>query len=165
MPSMSDEPLTRAVLASTLAEFHRTIVLPDIRQVVGEIVGEFRREINGHFDDLYGRLARLETEYVFIKAGLARVEQRLDGIDGRLDGIDGRLDRIDGRLDGLELGQAQLRDAIQQLDGRLGRVEIQLRELAAAAEKQALRSEAQDLKTRVDALSDDIRRLEQRLQA
>ena len=72
MPSMSGEPLTRAVLASTLAEFHRTIVLPDIRQVVGEIVGEFRREINGHFDDIDRRFERLESEYVSISGPRCR---------------------------------------------------------------------------------------------
>lgn len=74
MPSMSDEPLTRAVLTSTLAEFHQTVFLPDVRRIVGEVVGEaigeFRREVNGHFDDIYRRFERLETEYASVKAGL-----------------------------------------------------------------------------------------------
>ena len=148
---MSDEPLTRAVLASTLAEFHRAIVLPDIQRIVGEIVGEFRREVNGHFDDIYRRFERLETEYGSLKAGLARVEERLD--------------RVDGRLDRLEQGQRELRAAVNRLEERLGRLERQVHELAAAEEKHALRSDVQDLKARVDVLHDDIRRLEQRLQA
>lgn len=148
MPPMSDEPLTRAVLASTLAEFHRTIVLPDIQRVVGEVVGEaigeFRREVNGHFDDIYRRFERLETEYDSVKAGLARVEERLDR---------------------LELGYQEMLAAVHRLEERLSRVERQVSELAAAEEKHALRSEVQDLKARVDALRDEVRRLEQRLQA
>jgi len=60
MPSMSDGPLAHAVLASTLAEFHRTVLRPDIERIVGEAIGDLRREVNGHFDDLCDEIRRLE---------------------------------------------------------------------------------------------------------
>ena len=71
---MSDQPLTRDVLASVLADFHRDVVRPDIQHIVAEEVGTLSREMLTHFDGLYHRLDRLESEYEAIKAGLDRVE-------------------------------------------------------------------------------------------
>ena len=53
MPPMSEQPLTRAVLASVLADFHRDVLRPDIKQIVGEEVGALRREMFTHFDGVW----------------------------------------------------------------------------------------------------------------
>ena len=53
---------------------------------VGAIEGqlaEFRREMLGHFDEIYRRLERLEQEYVAITQALRRIEARLDDEAGR----------------------------------------------------------------------------------
>jgi hypothetical protein len=85
---MSDQPLTQAMLVSTLAEFHRTVIRPDVERIVGHAIDGLRRdvdvrfdEVNGRFDDIYGRFDRLETEYVSITAALARVEERLGRVE------------------------------------------------------------------------------------
>jgi hypothetical protein len=56
-------------LVVTLAKFHRDVLLPDVKRVVGEAVQELRDEMNagfdemnGRFDDIYQRLDRLDTE-------------------------------------------------------------------------------------------------------
>ena len=139
---MSDQPLTRDVLASVLVDFHRDVVRPDIQHIVGEEVGALRREMFTHFDALYHRLDRLESEYQAIKVGLQRVEDRLEAVETRLD---------------------HLEAMVLELRTRLGRVEERLEELIAVEEKYPLRVEVQDLKARVERLHENLRRLEQRI--
>lgn len=79
---MSDEPITLA----TLARFHREVVLPDIA---------------ARLDAIRARFERLDTECVYLKMGLARIEVRLDRSHGRSDVAALRV-----RVDSL---QAQLR--------------------------------------------------------
>jgi hypothetical protein len=56
---MSDQPLTLAVLA----EFHRQVILPDVRRVVNEVVqgseSRLRDEMRSLHDVLMGRLDML----------------------------------------------------------------------------------------------------------
>jgi hypothetical protein len=63
-------------LLPILTRFHREVVLPDIERVVGGL----RDEMNGrfaaldvHFDAIYQRFDRLETEYHMLVAGLKPV--------------------------------------------------------------------------------------------
>ncbi|MBI2230271.1 MAG: hypothetical protein HYU46_14385 [Deltaproteobacteria bacterium] len=51
-------------------------------QVDGQIA-ELRREMLGHFDEIYRRLERLEQEYHAITQGLRRIEASLAGESGR----------------------------------------------------------------------------------
>lgn len=135
---MSDQPLTLAVLA----QFHRQVILPDIERVVNSAVGQLRLEIDGHFDDVYARLDRLEGEYQAIKEGLRRLEARHDHLEAMV---------------------ADLQAQVLELRTRLGRVEERLEELVALEERYPVRAEVQELKTRIDRLQEDIRRLEQRI--
>jgi chromosome segregation ATPase len=118
-----------------LAQFHRQVILPDIERVVHAAVGQLRLDMNGRFDAVYARLDRLEDEYQAIKEGLRRLETRHDHLE------------------------AQVLD----LRTRLGRVEERLEELVALEERYPVRAEVQELKTRIDQLQEDIRRLEQRI--
>jgi hypothetical protein len=73
MSPMSDQPLTLAVLA----QFHRDVILPDVERVVGAL--ELRMDarfsaVDGHFDAIYHRFDRLETEYQMLVAGLRQVD-------------------------------------------------------------------------------------------
>jgi len=61
-------------LIPILARFHREVVLPDIQRIVGEAVGGLEGRMNAHFDAIYQRFDRLETEYQMLVAGLRRVE-------------------------------------------------------------------------------------------
>lgn len=153
MSPMSDQPVTLAVLTTALAQFHREVIVPDMHRV---FEGLFERlikprfdEIDGHFDAIYVRFAKLEAEYEFLKVGLARVE--------------GRLDRMDGRLEVLEVQYRDLLAGLHRLEERLARVEKNVDELVAAGEKETLRAEVADLRTRVDSLQAQVRTLETRL--
>ena len=146
---MSDQPLTLSVLA----KFHREVIAPDIERIVGDAVsGSEKRlsdEIAQVWDALFSTRERLETEYLAIRSGIARVEERLD--------------RLEGRFDKLEAEHRELVAAVHRLDQRLSRVEKRLDELVAGEPRYALRSEVEDLKTRLDGLQVQIRAVEKRL--
>jgi chromosome segregation ATPase len=188
---MSDQPLT--IIA--LAQFHRQVILPDIERIVGSAVHgaetRLRDEMHTLHDAVLKRLDHLDIEYEMLKAGLRRVEERLessearletvearlDTIDTRLDTIDTRLDTIDARLDTIEARLGNVDERLEKVEGRLdhleamvlelrtrlGRVEERLEEMIAVEEKYPLRVEVQDLKARVERLHEDVRRLERRI--
>jgi hypothetical protein len=61
-------------LIPILTRFHREVVLPDIQRVVGDLRVEMNArfaEQNAHFDAIYNRFEKLETEYHMIVAGLS----------------------------------------------------------------------------------------------
>ena len=65
-------------LIPILTRFHRE-VLPDIKRVVGDLRLEMNERFAGldvHFDAIYQRFDKLETEYHILVAGLKRVEER-----------------------------------------------------------------------------------------
>lgn len=106
-------------LVQILATFHRDVLLPDVKRVVGDAVEaserRLRDEMHAGFDALAQRLDRFETEYHMLVAGLRRVEERLDRVEVRLDKLALRSELLDlkSRLDGL---QVQVRTLEARLD-------------------------------------------------
>jgi len=142
MSPMSDQPVTLAVLTTALAQFHREIILPDIESVVERLITPRFDEMNGHFDAIYHKLEKLETDYEFFKVGLARVEERLQV---------------------LEHQYQDLLAGLHRLEDRLSRVEAQVDQVAADRGKEPLRAELADLRARVDVLQLRVRNLEKRV--
>jgi chromosome segregation ATPase len=136
MSPMSDE------LVSVLARFHREVVLPDIERVVARLVNPRFDEIDGHFGAIYQRFERLESEYQALKAGMIRVEERLD--------------RIEQRLEGLEAEHRDLVAAVHRLDERLSRVEKRIDDLVDPNWHAVMRSELQNLRARLDGLQSRV---------
>lgn len=48
-------------LIPVLTRFHREVLLPDVKRIVDEAVGDLRAELNAHFDAVYQRFDRLEA--------------------------------------------------------------------------------------------------------
>ncbi len=101
-------------LVSILSNFHRDVVLPDIKRVVGESEQRLRNEMHSLFDALAERLDRLTTEYHMLVAGLARVEERLDRLEQRMDKVALRSELLElkSRVDGLQ-------EQVRTLEARL----------------------------------------------
>jgi len=97
-----------------LARFHREVVVPDVKRIVDEAVGEgigaLEQRLNGHFDAIYQRFDRLETEYHMLVVGVKRIEERLDEIEQRLDrvALKSELLELKGRVEALERKIASL---------------------------------------------------------
>ena len=45
-----------------LTRFHREVVLPDIRRIVDQVVGDLEGRMNAHFDEISRRFDKLEPE-------------------------------------------------------------------------------------------------------
>ena len=56
-------------LIPILTRFHREVVLPDIERIVGEAVDGLEGRMNAHFDAIYKRFEKLETQYQMLVAG------------------------------------------------------------------------------------------------
>jgi hypothetical protein len=68
-------------LIPILTRFHREIVLPDMQRLMSDAVSDFKLRLNAHFEEINGRFDRLETGCQMIKAGLKRLEERLDRVE------------------------------------------------------------------------------------
>src|SRR5437763_1237809 len=130
MPPMSDQPLTAGVLAGALAEFHHTVLLPDVQGLVGESERRLTNQIERLWDALLDTRERLETDYQSIKAGLARVEHGLDGLEPEVRDLaaaarrlDERLSRVEKRLDSMDGSLIELRARVDVLGERIRAVE------------------------------------------
>jgi hypothetical protein len=56
-------------LLPILTRFHREVFLPDVKRIVGEAVDSLELRMNVHFDAIYKRFDKLETEYQMLVAG------------------------------------------------------------------------------------------------
>lgn len=79
-------------LWDTLLRFHREITVPDIVEIVDSrtdglraTIASLRNEMLTHFDAVYQRLDRLESEYQALSAAVARLEQRMTIVEQKLD--------------------------------------------------------------------------------
>ena len=77
-------------------------------------LGELRRDVLGHFDELYRRLERLEQEYQAITQALRRIEATL------ADEL-GRREILERGLAALKSQVAALQFRIEVIEQRLGR--------------------------------------------
>ena len=169
MSPMSDQPLT----LGDLAEFHRKVIVPDMHRTFESLFERLFKprfdQIDASFDTVFHKLDKLDTEYLSLKAGLGRVEERLMRMDARFDRMDARFDGVEARLESLELqyqdllaASHRLEERLRRVEERLGSVEGQVDALFAAQEKDPLRAEVADLRMRVDSLQAQVRSLEKR---
>ena len=77
-------------------------------------LGELRRDLLGHFDELYRRLERLEQEYQAITQALRRIESAL------ADEL-GRREILERDLAALKVQLAALQSRIEVIEQQLGR--------------------------------------------
>ena len=81
---------------------------------MGGQLAELRREMLGHFDEIYRRLDRLEQEYQAITQALRRIEA---GLADEL----GRREILERDLADLKQHVAALQSRIEEIEQRLGR--------------------------------------------
>ena len=98
-------------LLPMLTRFHRELIVPDMKRVVGEAIDALEQRMNGHYGAIYQRFDKLESEYQMLVAGLKRVEEGLDRVEQRPDKmalrselleLKARVDRLQGEVRLLE---------------------------------------------------------------
>lgn len=131
-----------------LAQFHREVILPDVQRIVDEAVGALRNDMYSHFDGIYGRFDRLESEYYALKSWMSRIDERLTRIESEVESLNGRMGRVESEL--------------QSLNGRVGRVETELQ--AVKSHVRALEMRVTDIENKIDRLATESELVEVRQQ-
>lgn len=105
----------------TLLRFHRELLEPRFAALEerADRNEAWQRDADGHFDAMYRRFDRLETEYHMLVVGLKRVEDRLDGVEGRLDAIEGRLGGIEAELVALRAERTEIVRRMAEVEGQI----------------------------------------------
>jgi predicted nucleic acid-binding Zn-ribbon protein len=101
-------------LWNTLLKFHREVAAPEIIGPLREEIAAFRRETNGHFDAIYKRLDRLESDIRHVSAAVRRVEERLAAAEQKLDRMAPRSELLE-----LKAQVTSLEERIAQLESEL----------------------------------------------
>src|SRR5260221_14599324 len=150
-------------LLSVLTKFHREIVMPDVKRAiddaVGSAVGGLRNDMNAHFDDIYKRFDRLESEYQSLKAAVIRLEARMTAVETRLTRIEERLTALEVRLAAVESELSDLRQRLAAVEESLAGVRKIVDE---NGEEETLREK---LQSEVDTLKEKLAELERRVGA
>src|SRR5581483_1189317 len=91
-------------LWQTLLRFHREVVKPEMQEIVDVRIDTLRDDMNSHFDAIYKRLDRIESELTAVKAGLRRLEERIEAaaLRSELEELRNRSAAIEQRLAALE---------------------------------------------------------------
>lgn len=163
MSPMSDQPITLAVLTTALVQFHRDVILPDLHKVVEASEGRLRNEMYGLHDSVLQNFARLETEYVFLKVAVSRLEERMTAVETRMGVLETQYTALEAQYRELLAGFHRLEEKLARVEARLARAERNGDDLVAAQDKEPLRAEVADLRARMDGLQEQMRALAERV--
>jgi hypothetical protein len=94
---MSEEPLTRSVLASVLAEFHAKVI-PDVNRVV-----EWLANIDMRLNDIDCRLYEIEGRRYRLPPRFNETLDRVDELTMRFEGTETRLEQLAEQILDLEI--------------------------------------------------------------
>ena len=128
--------LTREDLSDTLNEFFGKVIEPRFDRIESYIQnhieprfdkidkeledhGKKFNDLLNHFDQIYNRLDRLETEYFTITAGLQRIEKQLIAVEGKLDKEISLRERLEKEVLDLKQRVVFLQRQIEEIEIRL----------------------------------------------
>jgi predicted nucleic acid-binding Zn-ribbon protein len=120
--------ITKKDMFDTLSEFFGRFIEPRFDRIEKRLDENDRKfqDMLEHFDKIYTKLERLETEYYSIVAVIDRVEKRLDKVEQELKGMNEKLDKeitlrglIEKEIKDLKQRVSTLQERIEDLEKRL----------------------------------------------
>lgn len=138
-----------------LAQFHREVILPDVQRIVDEAVGTLRNDMYSHFDAIYVRFDRLESEYYALKSWMSRLDERLTRIETEMGRVESELQSLNGRMGRVET-------ELQAVKSNLRAVEIRVTDIENKIDRLATESELVEIRQQIVILNDRIAALETR---
>src|SRR4030067_3826113 len=106
--------ITRKDIFDTLSEFYGKVIEPRFDRIEKRLDEHDKkfRDILNHFDQIYERFERLETEYYSITAGLQRIEDKLDKEISKGELLEREISALRGR-------GSKLQERIEEIDSQL----------------------------------------------
>ena len=128
--------LTKKDISDTFNEFFENVIEPRFDRIESYIQNQIEprfdkidkkleehdqkfNDLLNHFDQIYHRLDRLETEYFTITAGLQGVEKQLNAIEEKLDKEIAIKERLEKEVSDLKQRVAVLQREIEEIEIRL----------------------------------------------
>jgi chromosome segregation ATPase len=108
-------------ISDALVDFYGKHIEPEFRAIrtkLGEHDQKFK-DLLDHFDRIYTRLDRLETEYFSINAAIDRLESVIGKIDKKLDAELSLRERLEKEILDLKQRVSVIQDRIEDLEKRL----------------------------------------------
>lgn len=126
------EPITKKDLTDALIEFYGELIEPQFNKLGQKLEEHDKKfaDLLDHFDQIYQRLDRLETEYFTITIALQRIEERLDRVEGQLGRMEGKLDKEIALKERLEKEITDLKQRVFILQSRIEELENNLKTIS-----------------------------------
>ncbi|MBS3918425.1 MAG: hypothetical protein KG012_06015 [Deltaproteobacteria bacterium] len=126
------EPITKKDLTDALIEFYGELIEPQFNKIGQKLEEHDKKfaDLSDHFDQIYQRLDRLETEYYTITIALQRIEERLDRVEGQLGRMEGKLDKEIALKERLEKEITDLKQRVFILQSRIEELENNLKTIS-----------------------------------
>ena len=129
-------PITKKDLSDALTDFYGRVIEPRFDRIESYIQNQIEprfdkidkkleehdkkfADLLAHFDQIYTRLDRLETEYYTITAGLQRLEDHMARIEGKLDKEIGIREQLEKEVSDLKQRVIALQARIEEIENHL----------------------------------------------
>jgi chromosome segregation ATPase len=108
-------------ISEALVDFYEKLVEPEFRTIRSklDVHDQKLKDLLDHFDRIYARLDRLETEYFSINAAIDRLEGIVGKIDKKLDAELSLRERLEKEILDLKQRVSVIQDRIEDLEKRL----------------------------------------------
>jgi len=110
-------------LLKILTHFHREVVMPDVKTAIRDSVQDLRGDMLSHFDGVYQRFDRLESEYHALAAATARLEDQYQHLAAAVARIETALASDIANRGMLEQQLRELRQKVAELQRRIEELE------------------------------------------
>ena len=167
MTSMSDQPVTLAILA----QFHREVFLPDFERIVDEAFAEpCERGRRAYVRFVFGCLDSLEAMYRFLQDDVRRLEQRLDELHvlierGESRGMPLLLENSSYKHEDALAARNRLRGYLADLGESIERIDDRPAKDSLQGQSMDLRRRVEDLAAPLDIAGSRLNRYAQRVAA
>jgi len=133
-------------MLQVLTRYHREVVLPDVQRIVEDVYGKLHNEMNTHFDAIYVRFDRLESEYYALKAWMTRVDERLARVESEVQSLNARMGRVESEL--------------QFVKSNLKAIEMRVSDIEKKVDRLATETELVEIRQQIVVLNDRVAALE-----
>jgi len=149
-----------------LTRYHREVMLPDVQRLVDDAidksVGPLRNDMLSHFDDMYRRFDRLESEYYALRSWMGRIDEKLARVESEVQSLNTRMGSVESEVQSLNTRMASVESELQFVKSHLIALELRITEVEKKIDRLATESELVEIRQQIVVMNDRIGALETR---